>query len=217
MSDVPGARLADTFAEVEDALQSRWPESRLDPSLDRIRAFTELLGDPQRAYPVIHLTGTNGKTSTSRMIDTLLRALNLRTGRFTSPHLERINERITVDGEPLTDQEFVRAFNDVAPYTHLVDDAQPHPLSFFETIVAMAYAAFADAPVDVAVVEVGMGGEWDATNVADGQVAVMTPVAIDHEKYLGNTAALIAREKIGIIKPGATVVTAVQEPDVAAQ
>ena len=116
---------------------------------------------------MIHLTGTNGKTSTSRMIDTLLRALDLRTGRFTSPHLERINERISVDGEPLTDEEFVRAFNDVAPYTHLVDAAQPHPLSFFETIVGMAYAAFADAPVDVAIVEVGMGGLWDATNVAD--------------------------------------------------
>src|SRR5215218_4340773 len=116
MSDVSRARLADTFAEVEDALQSRWPESRLDPSLDRIRAFTELLGDPQEAYPVIHLTGTNGKTSTSRMIETLLRTIELRTGRFTSPHLERMSERIVIDGEPLSDEEFVRAFNDVAPY-----------------------------------------------------------------------------------------------------
>jgi dihydrofolate synthase/folylpolyglutamate synthase len=212
MSDVPQARLADTFAEVEDALQSRWPESRLEPSLDRIRAFTELLGDPQRAYPVIHLTGTNGKTSTSRMIDTLLRALDLRTGRFTSPHLERINERITIDGEPLTDQEFVRAFNDVAPYTHLVDAAQPHPLSFFETIVAMAYAAFADAPVDVAVIEVGMGGAWDATNVADGTVAVVTPIGVDHAAYLGSSVEEIAVEKAGIIKPGATAVLAEQLP-----
>src|SRR3954466_3935922 len=212
MSDVPQARLADTFAEVEDALQSRWPESRLDPSLDRIRAFTELLGDPQRAYPVIHLTGTNGKTSTTRMIDTLLRALDLRTGRFTSPHLERINERITVDGEPLTDEEFVRAFNDVAPYTHLVDAAQPHPLSFFETIVAMAYAAFADAPVDVAIVEVGMGGTWDATNVADGTVAVVTPIGVDHAAYLGDSAEQIAVEKAGIIKSGAAAVLAEQKP-----
>src|SRR3954470_8832410 len=158
MSDVPQARLAETFAEVEDALQSRWPESRLEPSLDRIRAFTELLGDPQRAYPVIHLTGTNGKTSTSRMIDTLLRALDLRTGRFTSPHVEAMNERISVDGEPLSDEEFVAAFNDVAPYIALVDAQEAHPLSFFETIVAMAYARFAEAPVDVAVVEVGLGG-----------------------------------------------------------
>ena len=148
MTDLPAARLAETYPEVEDALLSRWPETRLEPSLDRIRAFTELLGDPQRGYPVIHLTGTNGKTSTSRMIDTLLRALELRTGRFTSPHVERMSERICVDGAPLTDEEFVRAFNDVAPYTHLVDAAQPHPLSFFETIVGMAYAAFADAPVD---------------------------------------------------------------------
>ena len=170
MSEIaPDPRPAETYAEVEDALLSRWPESRLDPTLDRIEAFTELLGDPQRAYPVIHLTGTNGKTSTARMIETLLRGLGLRTGRFTSPHLESMTERIVIDGEPLAEEEFVRAFNDVAPYTHLVDAEHDHPLSFFETVVAMAYAAFADAPVDVAVVEVGMGGAWDATNVADGE------------------------------------------------
>jgi dihydrofolate synthase/folylpolyglutamate synthase len=218
MSDQPpDARPAETYAEVEDALLSRWPESRLDPTLDRIEAFTELLGEPQRTYQVIHLTGTNGKTSTARMIETLLRSLGLRTGRFTSPHLESMTERIVIDGEALGAEEFVRAFNEIAPYTHLVDAESDHPLSFFETIVGMAYAAFADAPVDVAVVEVGMGGTWDATNVADGHVAVLTPVAIDHQKYLGETVAEIAREKVGIIKPGATVITAVQEPDVAAQ
>jgi dihydrofolate synthase/folylpolyglutamate synthase len=216
MTQTPDApRLAETFAEVEDALLSRWPETRLEPSLDRIRAFTELLGDPQASYPVIHLTGTNGKTSTSRMIDTLLRALDLRTGRFTSPHVERMTERISIDGEPLTDEEFVRAFNDVAPYTHLVDGTQDHPLSFFETVVAMAYAAFADAPVDVAVVEVGMGGSWDATNVVDAQVAVVLPVAVDHAKYLGETAVDIAVEKAGIIKPGSLAVLAEQAPEVA--
>src|ERR671912_2618851 len=140
MTDLPlDARPAETFAEVEDALLSRWPETRLEPSLDRIRAFTELLGEPQRSFRVVHLTGTNGKTSTSRMIDTLLRALDLRTGRFTSPHVERMTERISVDGEPLSDEEFVRAFNDVAPYTHLVDQSETHPLSFFETVVGMAY------------------------------------------------------------------------------
>src|SRR3954453_16773407 len=128
-------RLAETFDEVEDALLSRWPETKLEPSLDRIRAFVDLLGDPQTSYPVIHLTGTNGKTSTSRMVDTLLRALDLRTGRFTSPHVERRPGRISVDGEPLSDEDFVRAFNDVAPYTHLVDAEQEHPLSFFETVV----------------------------------------------------------------------------------
>ncbi len=209
-------RLAQTYAEVEDALLSRWPETRLEPSLDRILAFMALLGDPQRGYPAIHLTGTNGKTSTSRMIDTLLRTLDLRTGRFTSPHVERMSERICIDGEPLSDQEFVRAFNDIAPYTHLVDASEPYPLSFFETIVAMAYAAFADAPVDVAVVEVGMGGTWDATNVLDAAVAAVLPIAVDHAKYLGSTPEEIAVEKAGIIKPGSFAVLAEQNRETAA-
>ncbi len=208
-------RLAETFAEAEDALLSRWPETRLEPSLDRIRAFTELLGDPQRTYRAIHLTGTNGKTSTARMIDSLLRTLDLRTGRFTSPHVERMSERISIDGEPLDDEAFVRAFNEIAPYTHLVDAAEPYPLSFFETIVGMAYAAFADAPVDVAVVEVGMGGSWDATNVIDADVAVVTPIAVDHASYLGTTSAEIAQEKAGIIKAGSVAVLAQQTPEVA--
>ncbi len=212
----PEARPAETVAEAEDALLSRWPETRLEPSLDRIQAFTELLGDPQRAYRSIHLTGTNGKTSTSRMIDALLRGLELRTGRFTSPHVEKMSERISIDGEPLDDEAFVRAFNDIAPYTHLVDQAEDHPLSFFETVVGMAYAAFADAPVDVAVVEVGMGGSWDATNVIDADVAVVTPISIDHANYLGGTAVEIAREKSGIIKPGAVAILAQQSADVAA-
>src|SRR3954466_8663526 len=201
MPDFPVVEPVETYADVERALLERWPETRLEPSLDRIEAFTELLGDPQRAYPVIHLTGTNGKTSTARMIDTLLRALDVRTGRFTSPHVEKMSERISIDGEPLSDEAFVEAFNDVAPYTHLVDADQEHPLSFFETVVGMAYAAFADAPVDVAVVEVGMGGSWDATNVADAAVAVVLPVAVDHAAYLGDTPAEIAVEKAGIIKP----------------
>lgn len=222
MTDAPDSpspdapRLAQTFAEVEDALLSRWPETKLEPSLDRIEAFTELLGEPQRSFRSVHLTGTNGKTSTSRMIETLLRALDLRTGRFTSPHLEKMSERISVDGEPLDDEAFVRAFNDVAPYTHIVDAEQDHPLSFFETIVAMAYAAFADAPVDVAVVEVGMGGSWDATNVIDADVAVVLPIAVDHAKYLGDDPATIAVEKAGIIKPGSVAVLAEQTPEVAA-
>ncbi len=212
MTDSPTSlpRAAESFAEAEDALLSRWPETRLEPSLDRIAAFTELLGDPQHAYPVIHLTGTNGKTSTSRMVDTLLRAMGLRTGRFTSPHLESMTERISIDGEPLSEEAFVAAFNDVAPYTHLVDESEAHPLSFFETVVGMAYAAFADAPVDAAVVEVGMGGSWDATNVADGTVAVVLPIGIDHDRYLGSDEVSIAREKAGIIKPGATAVLAEQ-------
>ena len=208
------ARLAESYAEVEDALLSRWPESKLDPTLDRIEAFMELLGDPQRTYPVIHLTGTNGKTSTARMVETLIATLGLRVGRFTSPHLESMTERISLDGEPMDEAAFVTAFNDVAPYTHLVDQEHDHPLSFFETVVAMAYAAFADAPVDAAVVEVGMGGTWDATNVVDANVAVLSPIAVDHAKYLGASPAIIAQEKVGIIKPGATVICAVQSPEV---
>ncbi|KQT89464.1 dihydrofolate synthase [Marmoricola sp. Leaf446] len=211
----PQARPAETYAEVEDALLSRWPETRLEPSLDRITAFLELLGDPQRGYPAIHLTGTNGKTSTARMVETLVVALGLRVGRFTSPHLESMTERISLDGEPISEEAFVAAFNDVAPYTHLVDEDGPHPLSFFETVVGMAYAAFADAPVDAAVVEVGMGGTWDATNVIDAGVAVLTPIAVDHARYLGDTPAAVALEKVGIVKPGATVVSAVQDDDVA--
>jgi dihydrofolate synthase/folylpolyglutamate synthase len=220
MTDFPSpesqGRPAETFNEAEDALLSRWPETKLEPSLDRIEAFTELLGRPQDAYPVIHLTGTNGKTSTSRMIDTLLHALNLRTGRFTSPHVEKMSERISVDGEPLTDEQFVQAFNDVAPYMPLVDASEDHPLSFFEAVVGMAYAAFADAPVDVAVVEVGMGGSWDATNVMDAAVSVVLPISVDHSKYLGDNAVEIAREKAGIIKPGSQVILAEQTADVAA-
>lgn len=203
-----------TYAEVEAALLGRWPETRLEPSLERITALCRLLGDPQDAYPVVQLTGTNGKTSTARMIDALLRALELRTGRFTSPHLQSMTERISLDGEPLTQTAFVDAFADVAAYAQIVDDSQPHPLSFFEMTVAMAYAAFADAPVDAAVVEVGMGGTWDATSVATPAVAVVLPVAVDHASYLGDVAADIAVEKAGIIKPGSVAVLAEQEPDV---
>src|SRR6188472_3078319 len=145
MTDLPAPRLAATFEEVEDALLARWPETRLEPSLDRIQAFTELLGDPQRTYPVVHLTGTNGKTSTSRMIDTLITAAGLRTGRFTSPHVESMTERISLDGEPLSEEQFLEAFQDVAALADLADEDADHPLSFFEVVVGMAYATFADA------------------------------------------------------------------------
>ncbi len=205
----------ESYAAAEKALLARWPETRLEPSLDRIGALVELLGDPQHAYPVIHLTGTNGKTSTSRMIDTVLRAAGLRTGRFTSPHVESMTERISVDGEPLTEAAFLEAYNEIAPYLHLVDRDSDHPLSFFETVVGMAFSTFTDAPVDVALVEVGMGGSWDATNVADAAVAVIGPISVDHAKYLGARPQDIAVEKAGIIKPGATAVSAVQSPEVA--
>jgi dihydrofolate synthase/folylpolyglutamate synthase len=207
----PEARLR--LAERE--ILARRPEHAIQPSLDRIAALTALLGDPQRAYPVIHVTGTNGKTSTARMIETLLRARGLRTGLFTSPHLSSIRERISVDGEPLSAERFADAYDEVLPYLALVDESQPAALSFFEVLTAMAFAVFADAPVDVAVIEVGVGGTWDCTNVADGAVAVVTPISLDHERYLGNTVTAIAGEKAGIIKPGAVAVLAQQPVDAA--
>jgi dihydrofolate synthase/folylpolyglutamate synthase len=203
-----------TYAEVERALLERWPESKLDPTLDRIAAFAHALGDPQHAYPVVHLTGTNGKTSTSRMIDTLVRAMGLRTGRFTSPHVESMTERISLDGEPLSEEAFVDAYRDVAAFASLVDADSEHPLSFFETVVGMAYAAFADAPVDAAIVEVGMGGSWDATNIVSAKVAVIAPISVDHASYLGERPEDIAIEKAGIIKPGTIAVVAEQQPAV---
>lgn len=213
--EMPSLEVEPDLAGVENALLARWPESKLEPSLDRIRALTELLGDPQTAYPVLHITGTNGKTSTARMIEVLLRAFGLRTGLFTSPHLETMRERICFDGEPIDPQRFVDTYADIAPYLELVDAKSEHPLSFFEAMVGLAYAAFAEAPVDVAIVEVGMGGTWDATNVADGQVAVVTPVSIDHANYLGGTLEGIAAEKAGIVKPNSFAVLAQQPVEVA--
>ena len=203
----------------EEAILARAPEHDLEPSLDRIAAVMELLGDPQRSYPVIHLTGTNGKTSTTRIIESLLRELGLRTGRFTSPHLHTVRERIALSGEPISEEKFLAAYDDVLPFIEMVDEqsvAEGGPrMTFFEVLVAVAYAAFADAPVDVAVVEVGMGGGWDATNVADGSVAVVTPVSLDHQHFLGSTLEEIAGEKVGIIKHDAVAVVGVQEPEVA--
>jgi dihydrofolate synthase/folylpolyglutamate synthase len=200
---------------VEAAILARTPEHDLVPSLDRIAALVDLLGSPQRATPVVHVTGTNGKTSTTRMVEGLLREFGLRTGRFTSPHLQRMTERIAFDGAPIDAERFVSTYDEIAPYAQMVDASSGVPLSFFEVLVAMAYAAFADAPVDVAAVEVGMGGAWDATNVADGQVAVVTPVAVDHVRFLGATPEEIAAEKAGIIKPGALAVVSEQSEEVA--
>ena len=204
------AATAAEFRVIEREILARRPEHSIDPSLDRIRALTDLLGDPQRAYPVIHVTGTNGKTSTARMAETLLRVRGLRTGLFTSPHLVSMRERICVDGEAVTAERFIELYRELEPYLQLVDAAGPVRLSFFEVLVAMAFAAFADAPVDVAVIEVGMGGTWDNTNVADGAVAVITPISIDHAQYLGETVGEIAADKAGIIKPDAVVVMAPQ-------
>ncbi|MEV4949325.1 folylpolyglutamate synthase/dihydrofolate synthase family protein [Streptomyces sp. NPDC053755] len=201
--------------DVETELASRWGETKLEPSVRRIAALMDVLGEPQRAYPSIHITGTNGKTSTARMIESLLTAFELRTGRYTSPHVQTITERISLDGAPISAEKFIETYEDIKPYVELVDAREEFRLSFFEVLTAMAYAAFADAPVDVAVVEVGMGGTWDATNVIDASVAVVTPIDLDHTDRLGETPGAIAGEKSGIVKQGATVVLAQQPVDAA--
>ncbi len=214
--DLGGLSLEEAEREIYAHIVSRNPEHDFEPTLDRVREACDLLGGPQHAYKVVHLTGTNGKTSTARMTESLVREHGLRTGLFTSPHLSTVRERIQIDGEPIAREDFVRLWLDVAPILHLVDGrsvASGGPrMSFFEVLVVLAYAAFADAPVDVAVVEVGMGGVWDATNVADGEVAVVTPVGLDHQEWLGDTLADIAAEKSGIIKDGAAAVIA-EQPD----
>jgi dihydrofolate synthase/folylpolyglutamate synthase len=195
---------------VEKALAGRFPH-RMLPDLERIRDLVDRLGQPQRSYPAVHVTGTNGKTSTARMIDALLRELGLRTGRYTSPHLESVTERISLDGRPLDPEAFVRVYDEVEPHLALVDDRHPERVTFFELLTAMAFAAFADAPVDAAVVEVGMGGSWDATNVVDAPVAVVLPVSLDHRE-LGATVADTAAEKAGVLRPGAVAVLGAQPP-----
>jgi len=205
--------------EIEQSIMARTPEHDLEPSLDRIAAVMELLGDPQHAFPVIHITGTNGKTSTTRMIERMLREMGLSTGRFTSPHLHNIRERIALNGNPIDAEKFIASYEDVLPFIEMVDarsatDGGPQ-MTYFEVVVAVAYAAFADAPVDVAVVEVGMGGSWDATNVVHAKVAVVTPIALDHERFLGSSVESIATEKSGIIKTGSVLVSGLQEPEVA--
>jgi len=208
----------ESLREVYAAILDRSPEHDFEPTLDRVREVCDLLGNPERAYRVVHVTGTNGKTSTTRMTERLLREHGLRTGRFTSPHLTSVTERIAIDGEPVSNERFVELWQDVAPYVHMVDqrslDAGGPRLSFFEVLTVMAFAAFADAPVDVAVIEVGLGGAWDSTNVVIGEVAVLTPIARDHERWLGYELTEIAGEKAGIIKDGSTVVMAAQRPEV---
>jgi dihydrofolate synthase/folylpolyglutamate synthase len=197
------------LARVDRALENRYP-TRMVPDLDRIVDLLDLLGDPQQSYPSIHITGTNGKTSTARMIDQLLRELGMRSGRHTSPHLEHVTERICIDGEPLPAERFAALYDEVAPYAELVDGRHSERVTFFELLTAMSFAAFADAPVDIAVVEVGLGGRWDATNVINAPVAVVTPISLDHVGILGSTIEEIAAEKAGLIHPGATVISAPQ-------
>ena len=205
--DVPTPDEIASLLQVEHLLDQRWPETKLEPSTARISALMEMLGSPQLGYPSIHIAGTNGKTSVARMVDALLSALHRRTGRTTSPHLQSAVERISIDGRPITPARYVETYREIEPFVQLVDqqseaevlgEAGP-AMSKFEVLTGMAFAAFADAPVDVAVVEVGLGGRWDATNVVNAPVAVITPIGVDHADYLGDTIAEIAGEKAGII------------------
>jgi dihydrofolate synthase/folylpolyglutamate synthase len=202
------------LARIEKALAGRFPHT-MRPDLSRMTQLVDLLGHPERSFPSIHLTGTNGKTSTARMIDSLFRAFGLRPGRYTSPHLESVTERIAIDGKPISAGGLRRAYDDVLPYVELVDAGSPEPVTYFELMTAMAFSAFADAPVDIGVIEVGMGGSWDATNVIDGSVQVFTPVALDHPE-LGSTLAEVAGEKAGILRADAVAILG-QQPVEAAE
>ena len=202
---------------IEEALLARWPETRIAPTLERISALMDILGSPQLTYPTIHVAGTNGKTSTTRMIDSLLFATGMRTGRFTSPHLESYLERIAINCQSIDPKEIIFAYNDIAAYLDLMDEKFDNPISFFEAITALAFVAFAEHPIDVGIIEVGMGGTWDATNVIDADVSVVMPIDYDHMEYLGNTLTEIAATKAGVIKEGGFVVLAQQQPEAAVE
>ena len=199
------------FTEVDQELNGRG-FTRMVFDLGRIEGLLDLMGSPQRAYPAIHITGTNGKTSTARMIDSLLRAHGLRTGRYTSPHLQSIRERISIEDEPISEERFVEIYDEVQPLAEYLDARSDAPLTYFDMTTAMAFAAFADAPVDVAVVEVGLGGADDSTNVLQAQTTVITPIGLDHTEWLGDTIEDIALAKAGIVHKGSTLICAAQ-PD----
>ena len=203
-------------SDVMAALASRWPENKINPSLDRIKLLLDYLGNPQEGLKVIHIAGTNGKTSTSRMVERLLRSLDLRTGLYTSPHLIHPRERICIDGESVSENSFEELYKHVEPFLHLVDEKTPDsPITFFEALTAMAFVSFADTPVDAVSLEVGMGGKWDATNVLTPLVSVITPIDLDHQEFLGNTIEKIAFEKAGIIKSSVPVIVSQQVKDAA--
>lgn len=212
--------LSPRLREVYAALLERAPENRIAPDLGRITRLMELMGDPQNSYRSVRIAGTNGKTTTARILERILREAGLRTGRTTSPHLRSPAERIAIDGEPIDEEGFVQAYEDVLPFAEMVDAeslaAGGVRLTYFEMLTAMAFQAFASAPVDVAVVETGMGGTWDATGVVDPDVTVITPIGLDHQEYLGDTIAEIAGEKAGILTQRATAVIAAQGEEDAA-
>ncbi len=200
-------RFADALAE----LNARQPEHMPEPDLERIRALAELLDDPQRTYPTIHVTGTNGKTTTARLATELACAHGLSTGLFTSPHLASVTERISACGRPMTEHEFGEEYEHLLPYLRTVDERVGR-ITYFEALTALGYLWFADKPVALGVFEVGMGGTWDATNLVQGDVAVLCPIGLDHVAELGPTIADIAREKAGIVKPGKAAVVREQAP-----
>lgn len=219
MNDAWNMSTPQTVEEVYGELLDRAPENKMEPRLDAVQRAVDILGNPEKSAPVIHITGTNGKTSTARMVESLLLAHDLRVGRYTSPHLEKVTERISLDGQPVADETFVRIYGEIAPYLQLVDNelaerGEPR-LTFFEVLTVLAFAVFADEPVDVMVLEVGIGGSWDATNVAEAAVSIVTPVDLDHTEMLGDTLQDIALEKAGIIKPGGFLISAAQDPVVA--
>lgn len=195
------------------AIDARGPGNMV-PDLDRITDLCELLGDPQHSFQVVHLTGTNGKTSTAAMIASLIQAAGLVPGRYTSPHLQDVRERIRVAGALIEPEDLARHVAYLQPFLEVVDARHDVPVTYFETLTALAFLHFADAPIDVGVIEVGMGGRWDATNVVDARVAVLLQVTEDHAE-LGDSLVEIATEKVGIITEGSQVVSAAQDPGVA--
>ncbi len=215
----PQISLSEAEREIDAHIFARHPEADHEAKLLRVSEALAMLGDPQRALRIVHVTGTNGKTSTSRMIESLLRASGLRTGLYTSPHLTTLRERIQIDGRPLPQEDLIRLWQRVAPAIHAVDAGSLQRggprMSFFEVLTVLGFTAYADAAVDVAVIEVGIGGRRDATNVGDGRVAVLTPMALDHDGYFTGGLPGVASEKCGIIKPGAAVISAMQKDEAA--
>jgi len=202
------------YRDAVAALYARTP-TRMAPSLERITRLAELLDHPERAAPAVHLTGTNGKTTTARMVAALLAAFGVGAGVYTSPHLQDVRERVALPTRPISTQEFAETWAYLEPFLAEVDRASDQPVTFYEALTILAFTWFAEVPVDAQVVEVGMGGTWDATNLVHGDVAVINRVALDHPE-LGDTPAAVAAEKAGIIKQGATVVSQAQDDDVLA-
>ncbi|MGA1390642.1 MAG: bifunctional folylpolyglutamate synthase/dihydrofolate synthase [Candidatus Nanopelagicales bacterium] len=196
------------------ALSNRFPENKINPSLDRILMAMDLMGQPQNNFKTIHIAGTNGKTSTSRMIERLLRSLDLKTGLFISPHLIHPRERIEINGQIISETRFQEIFDEVNPYIEIIDQKfQDSPMTFFEVLTAMGFLTFSDEPIDVLSLEVGMGGRWDSTNVVTPEVSVITSIGLDHQEFLGSSIKEIAYEKAGIIKENIPVVISTQVKD----